>query len=211
MGRREKKGGYPPKTDPPKKKKRKKKKKMALWHMDRARYYASVGDDARALRHLTMFGTTEEDRVINEKRLSSNVSAASKLLVPQLGECRAKLEEAQKHNEDHKRIESKLRKERDVCNHHREACTQMKTTLKDDRGRLEGDNRLLNAELQALRVPHERERAEPKKARSGREETAIERIPKLSARIQELQKKVDEAETAEAARKRQRQGGCSVM
>ena len=34
--------------------------------MDRARYYASVGDDARALRHLSKFGTTEADRIRNE-------------------------------------------------------------------------------------------------------------------------------------------------
>jgi hypothetical protein len=39
---------------------------MAYWHMDRARYYASVGDDARALRHLSKFGTTEADRTRNE-------------------------------------------------------------------------------------------------------------------------------------------------
>lgn len=38
----------------------KKKKDMAYWHMDRARYYASVGDDARALRH--MFGAAPHHR-----------------------------------------------------------------------------------------------------------------------------------------------------
>ncbi len=38
---------------------------MAYWHMDRARYYASVGDDARALRHLSKFGEVEEAAHIN--------------------------------------------------------------------------------------------------------------------------------------------------
>ncbi len=35
---------------------------MALWHMDRARYYASVRDDARALRHLSMFGDVDRNQ-----------------------------------------------------------------------------------------------------------------------------------------------------
>jgi hypothetical protein len=34
---------------------------MAYWHMDRARYYASVGDDARALWHLSKFGDADID------------------------------------------------------------------------------------------------------------------------------------------------------
>jgi hypothetical protein len=68
------------------KKKGKEKKRnpeMAYWHMDRARYYASVGDDARALRHLSKFGATEEAKTIEElksevKKLNGRVESLEK-------------------------------------------------------------------------------------------------------------------------------------
>jgi hypothetical protein len=65
---------------------------MAYWHMDRARYYASVGDDARALRHLSKFGNTpwnadsayfqrdteEGDRVIEQKHQAAEIAGTSR-------------------------------------------------------------------------------------------------------------------------------------
>jgi hypothetical protein len=49
-----------------------------MWHMDRARYYARVGEDARALRHLSKFGAPAETP--DEKKCGEYVTTENQMM-----------------------------------------------------------------------------------------------------------------------------------
>jgi hypothetical protein len=98
---------------------------MAYWHMDRARYYASVGDDARALRH--MFGAATHhqraDMRAYENRLHEEGAAidarerkdmACPELTKEKRECTTELEDTRarynKEAEEHAKSQVQVRK-----------------------------------------------------------------------------------------------------
>ncbi len=75
---------------------------MAYWHMDRARYYASVGDDARALRHLSKFGgaAIDANEAVEKER------TACPLLVEELKKSRKAMDDL---TQDRTRLNSLLK------------------------------------------------------------------------------------------------------
>ncbi len=133
---------------------------MAMWHMDRARFYASIGDDARALQHLSasndneptpgLFkptldvgcdneGTTEH-KMICFKQLSSNRRAANIKLLEQL-------DREQKHHC------SKLIEDNHECTRRKESVIRMNETL--------------SKQIQTQEDLQKKAEAEPRKSQGG--------------------------------------------
>jgi hypothetical protein len=175
---------------------------MALWHMDRARYYASVGDDARALRHLSKFGTqTKELKELdtcnaNLKDLRRNCDAQETFLNQKLEEFKkAALMETTnvKMCEGNTTTEGKMLCYRRVGNNLRDKTKDLEQKLK------EAEEQKCGKLMEDL------------EANKRRETSARNR---LQREIAEMQKKLDESEaaaTSSEARKSKSQGGCSVM
>jgi hypothetical protein len=188
---------------------------MAYWHMDRARYYASVGDDARALRHLSKFGNTPwnadrdtEEGVIKQKLGALNQATPKKNETVIDAMCRGT-------------DENKMLCYKRLCSNFREANTTLRKNAETSSAELTKANEEIEKYAETVgRLIKEKNQCEYNKGICTRklngqaptpDESGRSEIERLNGVVESLQAEKARVEAAARESKSKSQGGCSVM